>query len=381
MVAAVAPVNNLRMGAFFQKTTLSMAIAIFSMFFGAGNAIFPLVLGRQTGDYFGWAFLGLLVTGIGGPLLGLIGGTLYRGQCIEFFGRAGKIGGPLLIFVTLGLLGPFAVLPRCVIVAHAAVLPLFPSFPLWVFSLLLCFLGLLFCFRRTFLLPVLGYVLSPILIGSLLMISCESLFSPTAAAIDPTMSQGKAFLGGISTGYATMDLIASIYFSAGIWTMIQLHSNDKSPKTIFSTTFKSGILGCLFLALIYWGLTHAAAVYADNLEDVPPAQMMSHLANTALGTKMGLVANLAIILACFTTIISLVMTIADIFSKQISQKQFSYKTLIIVQLVITALIAPIGFDGIMSAIHYPIMIAYPLIIVLTIYNIMHKIRAPIQLVN
>ena len=351
-----------------------MAIAIFSMFFGVGNVVFPLVLGVQTGEFFSSAFVGLLITGIGGPLLGLIGGTLYRGECLAFFGRAGKIGGLILLVVTLGLLGPFAVLPRCVTVAHAAILPLFPSFSLGSFSFLLCFISLLLCFKRTFLLPVLGYFLSPILIGSLLLISAESLFSSPSLAAESAMSHWKAFTGGISTVYATMDLIASIYFSAGIWTMIQLHSADKSPQAIFSTTLRAGILGCFFLALIYWGLTHAASVHAQDLIDVPPAQMMTHLANITLGPKLGLVANLAIVLACLTTIISLVMTIAEILSKYLS-----YTTLIIVQLVLTALMSLVGFDGIMQAIYYPIMIAYPVVIALTVVNIWSKMRRNVPL--
>ena len=63
----------------FNKTILSMAIAIFSMFFGAGNAVFPLLLGMKTQGRFDFAFLGLLLTGIGGPLLGLLGATLFPG--------------------------------------------------------------------------------------------------------------------------------------------------------------------------------------------------------------------------------------------------------------------------------------------------------------
>ena len=302
------------MRGFFKKTIFSMAIAIFSMFFGAGNAIFPLILGMQSGHNFGIAFCGLLLTGIGGPLLGLIGGTLYRGQCTTFFARAGTIGGPLLMIITLGLLGPFAVLPRCVTVAHAAIAPLVYFSTPWSFALLFALTGLILCYKRKYLLPVLGYVLSPLLIGCLLMIIGQSLFYPVA---QQGLSSLSAFKSGISTGYDTMDLIASIYFSAGIWTMIEIHSSDKSPKHVFLTTLKAGILGCFLLALIYLGLMHASAVYAPQLANTPPEQLMSHLANISLGPTLGLVANLAIALACLTTVISLVMTISQILSAQV----------------------------------------------------------------
>lgn len=362
------------MRSFFQKTIFSMAIAIFSMFFGAGNAIFPLILGMQTGAHFGWAFLGLLLTGIGGPLLGLLGGTLYRGHCTHFFGRAGKIGGTILIGLTLGLLGPFAVLPRCVTVAHAAISPLLGGIGLSIFAPAFCLIALLLCFKRKFLLPVLGYVLSPLLIGCLVLIISQSFFMPAPLDSMHAMSAASAMGHGISTGYDTMDLIASIYFSAGIWTMIEIHSDDKSPKHVFSTTLRAGLLGCFFLALIYLGLTHAAAVYAPFLVGVPPAELMTKLANTALGPTLGMVANLAIGLACLTTVISLVMTIAQILSHQITHGKITYKGALVGQLVITSMMAPIGFSAIMMLIHYPITIAYPIIIILTIINIIFKLR-------
>ncbi len=363
------------MRSFFTKTIFSMAIAIFSMFFGAGNAIFPLILGMQAGTHFGWAFGGLLLTGIGGPLLGLLGGTLYRGHCTQFFGRAGKIGGGILIGVTLALLGPFAVLPRCITVAHAAITPIIPELSLWIFAPVFCILGLILCFKRKYLLPVLGYVLSPLLIGCLLLIIGQSILSPIAPiANHHAMTAAHAFGAGITTGYNTMDLIASIYFSAGIWTMIEIHSKDKSAKHTFTTTLKAGLLGCFFLGLIYFGLIHAAAVYAPYLVGIPPAQLMTHLSIAALGPTLGLVANMAIALACLTTVISLVMTIAQIVSHQILKGRASYRSILVLQLVIATLMAPVGFDGIMMLIHYPITFAYPVIIVLTILNIIYKLR-------
>ena len=40
------------------------AMMLFSMFFGAGNLIFPPTLGSQSGDNFNPAILGFLTTGV-----------------------------------------------------------------------------------------------------------------------------------------------------------------------------------------------------------------------------------------------------------------------------------------------------------------------------
>lgn len=53
------------------KETLLVATMLFGMFFGAGNLIFPAFLGHQAGSAVWPAIAGLLVTGVGLPLLGV----------------------------------------------------------------------------------------------------------------------------------------------------------------------------------------------------------------------------------------------------------------------------------------------------------------------
>lgn len=360
------------MKTFFNRTVLSMAIAIFSMFFGAGNVVFPLLLGIKTQGAFGFAFLGLFLTGIGGPLLGLLGATLFQGKLLPFFRRTGKIPAIVLIVITLALLGPLAGIPRCVTVAYAAMASLFAS-PLWLFAPLFCLIALVCCWRHRFLLPVLGYILSPLLIGCLLFIIYQGL-TTDLPLVSSTLSSTAAFRSGITTGYDTVDLIASIYFSAGIWTMVELHSK-KEPSVIFKTTLKAGLLGCLLLAGIYLGLTHAAARFAPLLTQTAPELLMPKLALITLGPKIGLVANVATALACLTTVISLTMTISEILTKELLPKHLSYRPTLIGILLITTAMSNFGFSAIMAILHPLITFCYPLIIVLTVVNIFHKLSS------
>ena len=195
---------------FFNHTLLSIAVAIFSMFFGAGNAIFPLIVGRESQNQFIWAFIGLFLTAIGGPLLGLTTATLFKGEFKTFFFRAGKAPGVILVFISLALLGPFAVMPRCVTVAYAALTPFFTNLPLALFALIFSILAMISCWKRRFLLPILGYVLSPLLILCLLIIILQSALSPNSIQTS-TLTFSSAFTLGLHTGYDTMDLIASIF--------------------------------------------------------------------------------------------------------------------------------------------------------------------------
>lgn len=357
---------------FFNQTIITMSVAVFSMFFGAGNAIFPLILGMQAKSQFIWAFFGLVFTAIGGPLLGLLGGTLFEGKCVTFFRQSGKIPGSILFTVTCALLGPVAVLPRCVTVSYAAISPLFPTLSMSVFAFVFCLLALFFCWKRHFLLPALGYLLSPALIACLLLIIFQGVTSSQPMEMS-SMNDWEAFSLGFSTGYDTMDLIASIYFSSGIWALLSARFRN-NPKTILKTTLTSAVLGCCILAFIYFGLTAAAARFSSLLLDTAPEQIMTRLAALTLSPSFAIAANIAIALACLTTVTSLVMTISEILSKEILSKLLSYRFMIILNLLITTIMANVGFSIIMKVIHTALLVCYPIIILLTIYNIFYKLR-------
>ena len=200
---------------FFNKRTLSTSAAIFSMFFGAGNSVFPIELGLIAGDQLPFALLGLLLTGIGGPLLGLLTTLRYQGNSRLFFSRWGAVPGNIFLILSLSLLGPFCVLPRCYIVAHAAFSSLYSEIPPLLFFGIFSSLSLICTLRKQSLLSLLGYVLSPMLLVSLVAIILSGINSEGAVIEQPQVAT-TAFFYGISAGYDTMDLIAAIIFSGSI---------------------------------------------------------------------------------------------------------------------------------------------------------------------
>ncbi|MGL5351893.1 MAG: branched-chain amino acid transport system II carrier protein, partial [Clostridium sp.] len=51
------------------KDAIIIGFALFSMFFGAGNLIFPAFLGKSVGTEFYIGIIGFVITGVGLPLL------------------------------------------------------------------------------------------------------------------------------------------------------------------------------------------------------------------------------------------------------------------------------------------------------------------------
>jgi len=74
------------------KDVLIVGVALFAMFFGAGNLIFPPYMGLLAGVDWKWALLGFLITGIGMPLLGIMAAA-KAGGTIEHIWAAGSVPG------------------------------------------------------------------------------------------------------------------------------------------------------------------------------------------------------------------------------------------------------------------------------------------------
>src|SRR5208337_1929588 len=101
------------------SNTLKTGLAMFAMFFGAGNVVYPLAVGHLAQDAHFFGILGLLITAVGVPFLWFIFLTLYGGDYDAFFCRFGKWPGFILALLILALIGPFGALPRTITLSFA----------------------------------------------------------------------------------------------------------------------------------------------------------------------------------------------------------------------------------------------------------------------
>ncbi|WP_317437546.1 branched-chain amino acid transport system II carrier protein, partial [Thomasclavelia spiroformis] len=93
------------------KNTLIIGITLFSMFFGAGNLIFPPLIGAKSGEQFVLAILGFILTAVVIPTVAVIVVSKHRGlkNITDRFHPKFT-----LIFITLVylLIGPCVAIPR-----------------------------------------------------------------------------------------------------------------------------------------------------------------------------------------------------------------------------------------------------------------------------
>ncbi len=51
---------------------IATSLTLFSMFFGAGNLIFPPIMGANSGSHFNLAMIGFLIGGVALPVIAII---------------------------------------------------------------------------------------------------------------------------------------------------------------------------------------------------------------------------------------------------------------------------------------------------------------------
>ena len=221
------------------KLIATYGFAIFTMFFGSGNLVFPLSIGYYSANSWLLGFLGLLLTGVVLPFSGLFVIKFHKGNYKNFFNEAGSIAGNIIPFFTLSLLGSFGVVPRCITVAHGGISHIFPELSLWVFASLFCIVSFFLCLKDQIMVKILGKWMSPILL--IILVALIGFGIAKAPPLNMATTESKAFIHGFLIGYQTMDLFAAFFFSALIFKQIQNSMPaSTSDKTILLFAQRGG---------------------------------------------------------------------------------------------------------------------------------------------
>jgi len=351
------------------RAILMFGFAIFAMFFGSGNLVFPLAIGLNTGSNWFAGFLGLFITGILLPFLGFFVIKLHRGSYSAFFGEAGKFAQIALPLILLSLLGSFGIVPRCITVAHGGMNYVFPL-PLSIFSFIFCIITFLLCLKDHLMLKILGKWMCPVLLLSLaLLIIVGAIKAPEMVNEVPFE---KSFRDGFLTGYQTMDLFAAFFFSSLVFLQIQDSMPKASEKETIKFAIKPSILGASLIAIIYLGLVFLGSHYVDLIKDAAPETMLGLIAKHTLGSSANFCIAVAIFLSCITTAVALNNIYARYICSLFKLKENKFPLILFITTLVSFLISLLDFKGIAKFLVPILNVSYPGVIILTILSITLK---------
>ncbi len=343
------------------------------MFFGAGNLVFPLLLGKVAGSQSLPAVMGLSITAIFFPLLGLLAMMFYNGSHRAFFGRVGVRAGLLIYAIVQILNGPAGAIPRIFMISFGTLKPYLPGIGLGLFSLIGCIIILLFVLKPSRMIDIIGTVFTPLLLIALGVIMVRGLMNHPPAPIS-NLSTGASFFTGLKMGYCTLDFIASFLFAELVIEKLQRNAAHLTPeearRDVVNHFLKASLIAAGLLGVIYGCLAFIAAYHMPLLPaHLRPEELLGALAIHLLGAKGALVAALAVTMACLTTAVALTLSCAEWLQQDVFKNRVRIFGPAILTLLCSYLLANLGFTRFMGLLSPILFWGCPFLIVLSLVNI------------
>jgi branched-chain amino acid:cation transporter, LIVCS family len=349
------------------KRIFLFGFALFAGFFGAGNLILPPFLGFNSGSDWWLVAIGFLVTTTVIPMLSLFGHAKLQGSMLDF-GKKVSTKFSLVYCLIMFLIIIVLPAPRTAAVTHEmAIAPLFGTSPLLT-SCIYFVLVLVFVLNRSKALNLLGKYLTPIIVIMVLTIVVLGILSP------PDLMRISKFetpiVDGLLEGYQTYDAIAGILMGGFI--IMSLNKNEAisyaEKKRIIA---KSGAIAMLGLFVIYVGLIALGAFYSETFAgDITRTDLLLGLSQTMLGNIGGTFVSVLVALACFTTAVAIVVSLADFFKALYPQKENIYTYIAIICCIVGVVMGSYDVGFIIDIAIPALLLIYPISIALILLNIL-----------
>ncbi|MCY7008435.1 branched-chain amino acid transport system II carrier protein [Fusobacterium simiae] len=351
------------------KDILLTGFALFAMLFGAGNLIFPPMLGYETSSSWIPTMLAFIITGVGFPFLGILSVSVVGNGIKDFANRVSPMFSTIFAILSILAIGPMLAIPRTGATAYEITF-LYNGMesPIYKYIYLLCYFGIviIFSLRANKVIERVGKILTPILLVLLFLIIVKGIFFSNLS-IKPDIYP-HAFKRGFLEGYQTMDTIASIAY-AGIILKAIKNGRNLTQKQEFSFLIKSGLVAIISLSLIYGGFALVGAKMHSVLNTNDKIELLVKTTSYLLGSYGNLVLAVCVAGACLTTAIGLIATVGEFFS---SITSFKYEKIVILTVIISFLLSILGVESIIR-ISVPILVfIYPVMISLIILNLFGK---------
>lgn len=342
-------------------TLLFTSLMLFSMFFGAGNLIFPPMLGATTGTNFWPAICGFLGTAVLLPVLAIVAIVVTGSHLRDLASRAGRVVGlvfPILVYLSIGAC---YALPRTGAVSFStAITPVTGWSGLGAsaaFNAVFFGIALALSLNPAGLVDKLGKWLTPALIVLLLLLVVGSLLKndPQPTAPSPDWQHAPA-AHGLLEGYLTMDAVAGLAF--GIIVISTLGAKTTKRSSVLSGTIISGAIAGTLLGVIYVGLGLVGRAMPDPSRFDDGASLLSAAAHDSMGFGGQLIFGLVVLLACMTTAVGLIAATSEFFETLLPGVR--YRTWAIIFAISSFGIGTLGLKRVLSIAAPVIGFIYPI---------------------
>ena len=303
-----------------KKNMTLVSFMLFSLFFGAGNLIFPPFLGQNAGSAAPAAMAGFLITAVVLPVLGVVVVARFDGldRLSRRVGRRFSLAFTVLIYLSIG---PGLGIPRAASVpfemAVAPYLPQGANAAGWMaaYSLVFFAVALWLCLTPGKLVRRIGNYLTPTLLVLLVFLFVSFLLRGERSVAAPREGYAAApLLTGFVEGYQTMDTIAALNFGLVIATTLGsfglTEKRDVLRRTVQAGLAAGSILVLVYAMLGYMGMC-SSGVYPARENG---AWTLRSIVYQLFGASGAVLLAAIFTLACLTTCVGLINSISQFFT-------------------------------------------------------------------
>ena len=311
------------------RDIIALGFMTFALFVGAGNIIFPPMVGLQAGEHVWTAAFGFLITAVGLPVLTVVALAKVGGGVDSLSTPIGKVAGVLLATVCYLAVGPLFATPRTATV----------SFEVGI---------------------------APLKIIALVILSVAAIVWPAGSISTATEAyQNAAFSNGFVNGYLTMDTLGAMVF--GIVIVNAARSRGVTEARLLTRyTVWAGLMAGVGLTLLYLALFRLGSDSASLVDQSANGAAILHayVQHTFGGGGSFLLAAL-IFIACLVTAVGLTCACAEFFAQYVP---LSYRTLVFILGGFSMVVSNLGLSQLIQ-ISVPVLTAiYPPCIALVVLS-------------
>ncbi len=352
------------------KDVIVVGFALFAMFFGAGNLIFPPFLGLVSGSSWLTGFSGFVLADVGLALLAMLAAAKCNGEISKVLSRSGKVLSVILGCSIMICLGPLLAIPRTAATTfEMGIMPIFNGFSPVAFSIIFFAITLLLTIKPSKVVDIIGSFLTPALLIALAVLIVAGILHPLGDISNTTMID-NVFVEGINQGYQTMDTLGAVALSSVIITTIA-NKGYTDDKLKVKLTLQAGIVASIGLCLVYGGLTYLGATVSTKFGiDVVQTSLIVDITSMLLGQPGKIILALIVGLACLTTSVGLTSATGQYFTN-LTNGKLKYEIVVVAVCIFSAIVSNFGVSTIVKFSAPILSIIYPAtvtLIVLTLFG-------------
>ena len=338
-----------------------VGFAMFAVFFGAGNLIFPPYLGMMSGEKWILGFLCFILADAGLAISTVLVMIRGDGSISAIVGRLGRKASWLISTISMLCVGPLICIPRTAATTYEmGMLPLVPGFNSWVFAGLFFAVVYILTIRPSGVVDVIGKFLTPMMIVTLAVLFIKGIVTPIGD-IGSQLEGINVAREGFLAGYQTMDVLGAL----AITLVVVANAADRGyagKRVRFTLISKVSIVAVAGLFIVYGGLTYLGATTSLlELGGINQAGLVVTVTQLLLKRFGVIMLALIVTFACLTTAIGLVSSSAEYFSA-LTGGRVRYGRMVFIMCLAGFAISNVGITSIIEIATPVLNVIYPVLI-------------------